>query len=129
RLDHNHQIAMPDATVEIIERNATAIAQSTDQVADLWPALTRPARDQHRAGLLGALDEALDVDRVGLAWTEQVARHSGALAVPGDEDGRPRHVVEPAAFGMTDARPVVLDALRRLAFLDAERLLAGRRVG
>ena len=87
------------------------------------------ARDQGGARPARPLDQALDIDRVGWAGAEEVARHAGALDVPGDEGGRPRHVVEPAALGMADACPVVLDALRRLALLDAELLGARRAVG
>ena len=77
----------------------------------------------------GALDHALDIDRVARVGTEQVARHAGALDVPGDEGRRPRHVVQPAEVGLADTLPVVADALGRVALLHARLLGACGSVG
>src|SRR5215218_7264025 len=116
---------MPGAAIEIVERGAAAIARGADQVADLRRALRRRLRDEDRAWPLLAFDHALDIDRVGLIGTEEVARHTGARDVPGNERGRPRDVVEAGAVGLVDACPVVVDAFGCVALLDA--LLLGAR--
>ena len=104
-------------------------ARGAYKVADLGRPLGRPVGDEGGTRPARPLDQPLDVDRVARVRAEEIARHARTGDVPGDEGGRPGHVVEAAALGMADAGPVVVDALGRFALLDAQLLGARRLVG
>src|SRR5262245_4449970 len=118
---------MPGAAVEVVEGGAAVGARGADQIADPGRALVGATGNESGIGLSDARHQALDVDGVALVGAELLARHAGALDVPGDEGRRPGDVIEAAALGMADARPVIVDALPRLALLDAELLGSARR--
>src|SRR5712671_6595929 len=76
---------------------AATLPGRTSTTRSQWPAprlrLSRavplPVREESGTRPVRPLDQALDIDRVGLARAEEIARHAGALNVPRDEGRRP----------------------------------------
>jgi len=127
--DLDHDVAMSGSAVQVFECRAAVQPRRADEVADLRGIIAGAVRQERGARRAGPQHHALDVDRVARVGTEQVARHAGTRDVPGDEGRRPRHLgVEAAEVRPVDAPPVVVDALRRVALLDAVDRGAWRRV-